>query len=103
MARARQIRSLSRPIASATSPTDGGVPLPPSTEIAPAPIGPVKPGSLAVKIATGTPAVPSSIKPELPQAFDDWFKKACAREPSARFANAKELAEAVARRHQIAL
>jgi hypothetical protein len=46
-----------RSTASITSATDGTAPMPPSTAIGPAPIGPVRPGSLAEKIATsGTPS-----------------------------------------------
>jgi serine/threonine-protein kinase len=50
-------------------------------------------GALAVKIATGTPARPSSVDPALPVSFDAWFARACARDPADRFANAKSLAE----------
>jgi serine/threonine-protein kinase len=52
-------------------------------------------GALAVKIATGTPPIPSEVMPSLPQKFDAWFARACAREPKDRFATAKELAEAL--------
>ena len=50
-------------------------------------------GALAVKIAAGTIPRPSDVKPSLPQSVDEWFAKACAREPSARFASARELAD----------
>ena len=48
-------------------------------------------GALAVEIHGRLP-MPSSVNPALPPALDGWFAKACAREPAARFANAKELA-----------
>jgi serine/threonine-protein kinase len=50
-------------------------------------------GALAVKIATGAAPKPSDVKPALPRAVDTWFAKACAREPAARFASARELAD----------
>lgn len=48
-------------------------------------------GALAVEIHGALP-MPSAINPSLPPALDGWFAKACAREPAARFASAKELA-----------
>ena len=36
---------------------------------------------------------PSAHEPSLPPGFDDWFKKACTREPEQRFQSARELAE----------
>jgi serine/threonine-protein kinase len=50
-------------------------------------------GALAVKIATGVPYKPTELKPTLPASVDEWFARACAREPSARFASARELAD----------
>ena len=50
-------------------------------------------GALAVKIATGEPPKPSDANPALPPSVDAWFAQACAREPRARFASARELAE----------
>jgi serine/threonine-protein kinase len=50
-------------------------------------------GALAVTIATGPCPRPSDANPELPPAVDAWFAQACAREPSARFASARELAD----------
>lgn len=38
---------------------------------------------------------PSAHEPSLPPAFDEWFKKACARDPGQRFQSARELAEAL--------
>ncbi len=50
-------------------------------------------GALAVLIATGTPPKPTEVNPSLPKEVDAWFLKACARDPAARFASARELAE----------
>jgi eukaryotic-like serine/threonine-protein kinase len=50
-------------------------------------------GALAVKIVAGTIPRPSDARPDLPRSVDDWFAKACAREPSARFGSARELAD----------
>ena len=50
-------------------------------------------GALAVKIATTDPPKPSAENPALPPSVDAWFAQACAREPSARFKSARELAE----------
>jgi eukaryotic-like serine/threonine-protein kinase len=51
-------------------------------------------GALAVKIATGDAPKPSESNPNLPQSVDDWFAKACAREPAKRFSTARELSDA---------
>jgi serine/threonine-protein kinase len=51
-------------------------------------------GALAVKIATGVPLKPTETNPALPVSVDAWFARACAREPTARFASAKEMADA---------
>ena len=50
-------------------------------------------GALAVKIATGDQPRPSAANPALPPSVDAWFAQACAREPSGRFASARELAD----------
>jgi serine/threonine protein kinase len=50
-------------------------------------------GALAVKIATTDAPKPSATNPALPASVDAWFAQACAREPSARFGSARELAE----------
>ncbi len=47
-------------------------------------------------IATAPIPIPSKIRPDLPPAFDEWFKKAMEREPDRRYQSAKELAEALA-------
>ena len=38
---------------------------------------------------------PSEIRPELPPALDRWFEKALAHDPQARFANARQMADAL--------
>jgi serine/threonine protein kinase len=48
-------------------------------------------------IAASQLPVPSQVRPDLPPAFDGWFKKALERDPNARFQSAKELAEALAK------
>jgi serine/threonine-protein kinase len=45
-------------------------------------------------IATGPIPVPSAQRPDLPPAFDEWFKKCLERDPNKRFQSAKELADA---------
>jgi serine/threonine-protein kinase len=52
-------------------------------------------GDLLIKITLHEPVKPSTLSPELPQAFDDWFKKACAKEPDQRFQTAREMADAL--------
>jgi serine/threonine-protein kinase len=52
-------------------------------------------GALAVHIQTGPIPVPSRIDPGVPQAFDWWFGRACARDVTARFATAKELGDSL--------
>ena len=54
-------------------------------------------GALAVRIATGEPLKASEIKPELGEAFDQWFAKACAREAKDRFATARQMADELRR------
>ncbi|MEO6418317.1 MAG: serine/threonine-protein kinase [Polyangiaceae bacterium] len=46
-------------------------------------------------IATSPIPVPSTLRPDLPEAFDTWFKKALQRDPDKRFQSAKELADAL--------
>jgi eukaryotic-like serine/threonine-protein kinase len=45
-------------------------------------------------IATGPIPVPSQQRQDLPQAFDEWFKKCLQRDPAHRYQGAKELADA---------
>ena len=52
-------------------------------------------GAISVAIVASDPPAPSALRPELPVAFDDWFAKATARDASARFASAKEMADAL--------
>jgi serine/threonine-protein kinase len=53
-------------------------------------------GALALKIHRDPLPVPTKDNAALPAAIDGWFKHACARDPAARFASAKEMAEALA-------
>jgi serine/threonine-protein kinase len=53
-------------------------------------------GALALRIHRDPLPVPSKANPALPAAIDAWFARACARDPKARFASAKEMAESLA-------
>ncbi len=53
-------------------------------------------GALALKIHHEPLPNPSDVNTSLPRAVDDWFLKACARDPKARFESAKEQAEGFA-------
>jgi serine/threonine-protein kinase len=53
-------------------------------------------GALSIAICHGETPVPSRVALGVPAAFDTWFAKACARDPAARFASGKEMAEALA-------
>ena len=53
-------------------------------------------GALALAIHHAPLPVPSQFDPRLPKSLDAWFLKACARDPEARFANAKEMSDALA-------
>ncbi|MCL2447790.1 MAG: serine/threonine protein kinase [Polyangiaceae bacterium] len=48
-------------------------------------------------IATGQLPLPSRLRPDLPQGFDAWFRRALERDPNKRFQTAKELADDLAR------
>ncbi len=52
-------------------------------------------GDLLVKICTTPIPVPSQVLPGLPPMFDAWFARALDRDPTKRFANAQELADAL--------
>ena len=53
-------------------------------------------GALTMQVHSETRPRASQKNPTLPRAVNDWFAKACARNPAARFAGAKELAAALA-------
>jgi len=53
-------------------------------------------GALALKIHRDPIPVPSDANRALGPAVDAWFVRACAREPEARYASAKDMAEALA-------
>jgi serine/threonine-protein kinase len=46
-------------------------------------------------ITLAPPPRPTAVNPSLPRALDAWFAKACARDPNARFASARELIAAL--------
>lgn len=50
---------------------------------------------LVVAYASETPPAPSSLRPGLPREVDGWFERALSRDPSGRFASAKEMADAL--------
>jgi serine/threonine-protein kinase len=52
-------------------------------------------GDLLVNICTGDPPVPSSIAKDVPVRFDEWVRRALAREPGERFQTAAELCDAL--------
>jgi hypothetical protein len=52
-------------------------------------------GALTLLIHSAPLPVPSTANPSAPRAFDAWFARACARDPSSRFATAKEMADAL--------
>ncbi|WP_437604827.1 protein kinase [Sorangium sp. So ce834] len=52
-------------------------------------------GALSVVLHTGIFTPPSAIRPELSPAIDAWMKRALALDPAARFASARQLAEAL--------
>ena len=53
-------------------------------------------GAISVAICSGQAPAMSQRAPQLGPAFDAWFARACAREPSHRFSSAKEMADALA-------
>jgi eukaryotic-like serine/threonine-protein kinase len=52
---------------------------------------------LAVLIHSEPPPVPSTVNPELPAEFDDWFLRACSRDRKARFQSMKEMSQTLER------
>jgi serine/threonine-protein kinase len=52
-------------------------------------------GELVNQICLHPPPVPSEATPEVPQAFDDWFARACANAPRDRYQDAFEMAQAL--------
>jgi eukaryotic-like serine/threonine-protein kinase len=51
--------------------------------------------ALVAAYAAETPVPPSTLRPGLPREVDAWFERALARDPSARFSSAKEMADAL--------
>ena len=52
-------------------------------------------GALGLAVHRGPTVRPSDLEPTIPDAIDDWFFRACAREKSARFPSARALSEAL--------
>ncbi|XXX71997.1 serine/threonine-protein kinase [Sorangium sp. So ce134] len=52
-------------------------------------------GALSVVLHTGIFTPPSALRPELSPAIDAWMKRALALDPAARFASARQMAEAL--------
>lgn len=50
---------------------------------------------LVVAYASETPSSPSTLRPGLPREVDTWFERALSRDPSRRYASAKEMADAL--------
>jgi len=53
-------------------------------------------GDLLVKICATDPPLPSKLAADVPEGFDQWFLRACARNPDDRFSSAKEMAATLA-------
>jgi serine/threonine-protein kinase len=53
-------------------------------------------GDLLVKICGTVPPAPSTLFPNVPDGFDEWFLRACAKNPEDRFFSAKEMAATLA-------
>jgi serine/threonine-protein kinase len=54
-------------------------------------------GDIFARILVEPIPVPSHVAPELPPAFDAWFVRAVCRDPAGRFADAREMADALER------
>jgi serine/threonine protein kinase len=52
-------------------------------------------GDIVLKVCVAKMLVPSELNPAAPPGFDEWFFKACAREPEKRFQTANEMREAL--------
>ncbi len=53
-------------------------------------------GDIVLKVCAAPLPVPSKVNPNVPQGFDAWFARACARDPARRFQTAEELARSLA-------
>jgi len=52
-------------------------------------------GELGLRILTTNPPLPSSVRPDLPKAFDEWMKRGLSKQREYRFSTATELANAL--------
>ncbi len=50
-------------------------------------------GAVSVRICSSELPTPSKLNPTLPPAIDEWFARACARDPAARFPTARVMAD----------
>jgi len=54
-------------------------------------------GQLVLAFSRGAPPPPSTVRPEIPRAFDSWIERALRRNPEDRFQTAREMADAFTR------
>ena len=54
------------------------------------------PGALLIEICVGRIPVPSTLNPDVPRGFDEWFARASQRDPALRFQSARELTRSLA-------
>jgi eukaryotic-like serine/threonine-protein kinase len=52
-------------------------------------------GDVVLKVCVKPLPVPSQMNPKIPRGFDEWFEKACNRDPKQRFRTALELSQAL--------
>lgn len=60
-------------------------------------------GNVVLKVCAQPLPVPSRIDPRVPNGFDEWFAKACNRNPAQRFSSAREMAIALQQLDQWAI
>lgn len=53
-------------------------------------------GDLLLKICAQPPPIPSKMFADVPEGFDEWFRRACARNPEDRYKSAHEMAATLA-------
>jgi serine/threonine-protein kinase len=52
-------------------------------------------GDVVLKVCAAPLPVPSKVHARVPRGFDEWFAKACSRNPTQRFASARDMAVAL--------
>src|SRR5215471_4575891 len=50
-------------------------------------------GDVVLKVCAAPLPVPSTMRPDVPAGFDEWFAKACHRDPARRFASARAMGQ----------